>query len=265
MIYNYKDYRIYLVSRLGQRGTRTGLRKRLAEHLGVHTTLVSQVLLGKAEFSLEQAEGCNIFFEHDENESEYFLLLVIKDRAGTVQLKNRFKKKIELLRADQLNISKRISDSIEVTPLDQSKFYSSYLCSAIHVLVSIPEFQNFSSLAKKLNMEKQELREIVFFLEKIGAVVKNGDQLNYGPQHINLDKNSHLIQQHHTNWRIQAISSLAKSKKEDLHYSSILSLSKKDAYRIKDSILMNFEENVKIITSSKEEVAFVYNFDFYEF
>ncbi len=50
---------------------------------------------------------------------------------------------------------------------------------------------------------------------------------------------------------------------EELHYSACFSLSKSDAQKINELILKNLESNSKIIEKSKEEVAYVYSFDFY--
>ena len=108
MIWNFTDYRPYLVEKLGVEGSRTGLRKKLAEAIGVHTTFVSQVLKEKGDFSLEQGEAVNSFLSHTQDEGEYFLLLLMKDRAGTRELKKRFQDKIDLQRKERLNIKKRL-------------------------------------------------------------------------------------------------------------------------------------------------------------
>ena len=67
-IWEFSSYREYLVERLGGEGLRTGARKELAEKISVHTTFVSQVLKGKAHFSLEQAEAINQAFDHTNEE-----------------------------------------------------------------------------------------------------------------------------------------------------------------------------------------------------
>src|ERR1700758_4028313 len=107
-IWDHTNYRQYLLARLGEEGSRTGLRKKLAEAIPVHTTFVSQVLKGRAEFSLEQGEAVNAFLEHTEDEGEYFLLLLMQDRAGSGKLKSRFERKIQLMRDERLNIKKRV-------------------------------------------------------------------------------------------------------------------------------------------------------------
>ena len=57
--------------------------------------------------------------------------------------------------------------------------------------------------------------------------------------------------------------SLEDPAKNDLHYSAALTLSREDAYKIKDSRIQNLQQNVKVISESKEEVAYVYCMDFF--
>lgn len=85
-VYEFKDYRKFLIQALGGESKRTGQRGALAEHLGCQSAYLSQVLKGVANFNLEQAFKVNQFFGHDPQASEYFLNLVQLERAGTRQL-----------------------------------------------------------------------------------------------------------------------------------------------------------------------------------
>ena len=71
------------------------------------------------------------------------------------------------------------------------------------------------------------------------------------------------ILKHHTNWRVKALESLENETLEDLHYSGVVSLSESDVIRIKNLLLDQLKENLKIIASSKEERLFVLNIDFF--
>lgn len=89
-VFQYTDYRAYLLSRLGAPGSRNGERRRLAQHLRVHSSLITLVLSGKMELSMEAAEGINNHYGHSAAESEYFLVLVQHARAGTLELRSRW-------------------------------------------------------------------------------------------------------------------------------------------------------------------------------
>lgn len=262
-IWDYLDYRGYLLARLGDEGSRTGLRKKLAEAIPVHTTFVSQVLKGRAEFSLEQAEAINVFFEHTDDEGEYFLLLLLQDRAGSKKLKARFTTKIRLMRDERINIKKRLEADAEVSLKDRERFYSSYLYGAVHVLAAIPKYRTVEALATALRLPRAQLQEIVDFMLRIGVLKEAKGELVPGSAHVHLGNDSELILKHHSNWRLHTLSNLQVLDRNNLHYSACLSLSEKDVFRVKESLLQNLKANIEIIGASQEEVGYVMSFDFY--
>lgn len=263
-VWESTDYREYLVSQLGGEGSRTGLRKKLAAAIPVHTTFVSQVLKGRTDFSLEQAEAINAFLEHSEDEGEYFILLILKARAGSESLKQRFERKIEAMRDQRLNIKNRLEVDDEISVRDREKFYSSYYYGAIHVLTAIEGYRTVEDLAQATKLSRTKVQEAVDFLLRLGVLVEEDGQLRPGSRHVHLGTDSELILKHHSNWRLHAITNLQFLDREDLHYSACLSLSLEDAFRIKESILSNLKSNIETITASKEEVAYVMNLDFYK-
>jgi hypothetical protein len=66
------------------------------------------------------------------------------------------------------------------------------------------------------------------------------------------------VRAHHTTSNLQFLD------REDAHYSSCLSLSVEDAFRVKEFILQNLKSNMEIIYKSPEEIAYVMNLDFYK-
>ena len=263
-IWEFNNYREYLNHKLGGAGSRTGLRTKLAAAIPVHTTFVSQVLRGRNDFSLEQAECINEFLEHSEDEAEYFILLVSKDRAGHVRLRKRFEKKLIAMRDERLNIKHRLEATAAVSEKDREKFYSSALYGAIHVLAAIPQFQTLDALAEAIRISKSRTRTMVDFMLKIGVLKEEKEKIKSGANHVHLGNESELILKHHANWRYHTIANLQFLDRDDLHYSGCLSLSVADAFKIKESILANLKENVDLISKSKEETAYVMNFDFYK-
>lgn len=263
-IWDFTDYRSYLMEKLGSEGSRTGLRKKLADSIPVHTTFVSQVLKGRADFSLEQAESINMFFEHTEDEGEYLILLLMKDRASTGKLKTRFERKIQALRDGRINIKTRLQIDSSITQQDRERFYSSYLYGAVHVLAAIPKYKTAADLSEALRMPRAQLQEIIEFMLRIGVLKESEGLLSPGLNHVHLGNDSELILKHHANWRFHTLTSLQFLNRDDLHYSACLSLSQNDAFRVKESMLSNLKANVDIISASPEEVAYVMSFDFYK-
>ncbi|MGZ3771785.1 MAG: DUF4423 domain-containing protein [Bdellovibrio sp.] len=263
MIWNFTDYRPYLVKKLGPEGSRTGLRKKLAEAIGVHTTFVSQVLKEKSDFSLEQGEAINGFLSHTNDEGEYFLLLLLKGRAGTRELRKRFLDKIEIQRKERLSIKKRLETKTEISAHDRERFYSNVYYGTIHVLTSIPEFRHVEKIAEALKLPREQVQDMVDFMLKLGILLEKEGNLVSGSQHMHLGNDSATILKHHTNWRLQTLQNLRFVHPENIHYSACLSLSREDAFRIKELLLSELKNHLKIVERSAEEIAYVYTFDFY--
>ncbi len=262
-IFDYDSYRTYLKKRLGD-GQRLGIKKLAANALGVHTTLISQILSGKCEISLEQTENMNLFLGHSEDEADFFLLQVLKERAGTASLRRRLEKQIDIQKAKRLNLSMRVKDRSEITESEKEKFYSNSLYAAIHVLTSIPGFQSKKELANSLNIASSKVSEAVDFLVGLGVVTETKGHLSPGQQHIHLGSDSKHIYRHHLNWRLKAIERISEQADRDLHYSVIFSLSEDDVKKIKEIILSTVGEVSKVVNKSKEETAYVFCFDFFE-
>lgn len=263
-IWDFTQYKPYLIARLGAAGARSGARKQLAAHIPVHTTFVSQVLKGRAEFSLEQAEAVNTFLEHTDDEAEYFILLLLKDRAGTRPLKARFERKIKAMRDERLNIQRRIGAQETISDRDREKFYSTHYYGAIHVLTGIPEFRSVERLSEALRLSKPRVQEMVDFCLRIGVLKQEKGEIKPGAQHIHIGNQSELVLKHHMNWRQHTLHGLQFLDPDDLHYSACVSLTNADAFKVKESMLHNLKENVDVISKSAEEVAYVLSFDFYK-
>lgn len=263
-IWEFTEYRAYLTQILGDGSSRSGKRKMMAEAIGVHTTYVSQVLKGPNEFSLEQAELINIFLQHSDDEGEYFVLLVSKARAGHSKLKSRFESQIQKMRDQRLNIQNRLNSTYAISAKDRERFYSSAIYGAIHVLASIPEFNSVTTIAQVTRLPQSKVQEIVDFMIGIGVLNEVNGKISSGSNHVHLGNDSEVILKHHINWRLHTISNLQFIDRDDIHYSACLSLSKEDAFRVKESILANLKTNVDIVTKSKEELAYVMCLDFYK-
>ena len=263
-VFLHKNYQDYLLTRLGAEGSRTGLRKKAAEFMGAHPSLISQVLTQRVELNLEQAESLNSFLKHSDSESEFFLLLVQSERAGTQALKQRLRKRMDDIRSERTRIIKRIPENKEITEADRDEFYRSWLPGALHVLVSVPQFQTIEALAKNLNFSKEKIEKVLELLVRTGLVVTDGIKYEMGSAHIHLGADHPQIQQHHRNWRLKTIEALEKPDSLDLHYSGAVTLSAKDADVIRERFMQFLSENLKLIKASPAEKAYVMSFDFFK-
>ena len=74
-----------------------------------------------------------------------------------------------------------------------------------------------------------------------------------GTHRIHLPDDASIISTHHTNWRIQAIKNAQSPTKQNMHYSSVVSLSKDDFVKIKAHLMKSIEEAKVVIRDSESE------------
>src|SRR6185312_5178388 len=112
---------------------------RMASYIRVHSSLISQILSGAKDFSLEQAYEMTAYLALNSIEADYFILLVQKARAGTHTLQKYFQRKLDVIKNQSLEISKRIPQDRTLSDFERSVFYSSWLYIAIWLFTSIGE------------------------------------------------------------------------------------------------------------------------------
>lgn len=266
-IFDYIEYKSYLEAYISSlpRGGR-GVRMALAHHMACPVSHISQVLNGKSQLSLEQAEAINSFFGHTDEEAQFFLLLVQLARAGTPSLKKRFQIQIQHASEKRLVLKDRLGVKQTLSKEDQMEFYSSWIYGAIHVMLTIPEFQTKESISKHLGLSLKKTNEILEFLVSVGLAVRSSNgHFTIGTSRIHLGSDSPLISKFHTNWRIRSIQSLEKENtSEDLHYSSAVTLSHSDVIKMKALLVHYIQEVKKIIKDSPAEIPFSFNLDFFK-
>jgi uncharacterized protein (TIGR02147 family) len=262
-VFDFKNYQSYLLFYFGDKKNRKGLKSKAAEFLGSHPTLLSQVLHGKVDLNLEQAEKLNRFIGHSDEESHYFLLMVQKSRAGTKTLESYFQIQMnQVLKARRI-IKKRVGHVDSVSLENETKYYSSWQFSAVHVALSLPRLNQIESIAGSLGIPIRQVKTIISFLIQAGLVQEQDGKHILSRKHIHLGAESSNIKNHHTNWRIKAIQSLENQNRENFHYSSAVSLSRASVDAIKELLIQSLKDVNKVIQDSQEEVLYGFNFDFY--
>jgi uncharacterized protein (TIGR02147 family) len=263
-IFDFSGYKDFLKAcELARRHFERGFRSKLAESLGCQSGYISHVLNGDAHFSLEQTMKASAFLHLDPTERKYFLLLVEFDRAGTKELKDHFKEELRHEREEFLNIKSRVGDSRTLTEAEQSTYYSSWQYLAVHVLSSLNGYDDMKSIAQALRIPEKSATQILMFLSQTGIIKEVQGKLKPGITQVHLNRESPLIRQHHTNWRIAAVQSLTSEAKEDIHYSTVSTLSAKDAENLRAEMVKLIEKYVETVKPSSEEVMFGFNLDFY--
>ncbi|WPU63994.1 TIGR02147 family protein [Peredibacter starrii] len=264
-LFDYLDYKLYLNERIDNSPSKgRGIKLKIAEYLNCQSAFVSQVLNGIPHFSLEQGVKLNSFLGHTKEESRFFLLLLQLERAGTNELRDYFMEEIKDILSKRSEIKNRIDIKKSLKPVDQQIYYSSWYYGAIHMLLSIKEFQTAEKIIERLHLSREKVTEILNFLQDTGLAVKKGEHYEIGVTRIHLNKDSPQIQRHHTNWRLRAIDSIDLNLNQDLHYSSLVSMSRKDVPVVREILLKAIEDCRKVIKESKEEEIQAICIDFFK-
>ena len=235
----------------------------MAAALGVQKGFVSAVIHGSAELNLEQAFKASRFFSHTDEEQDYFLLLVQLARAGSKDLEKYFREKVEKIQRQRREIRTRIHTKETLSELDQLAYYSSWHPIAIHMCLRVPGLDTAPSIAAYLGLPVALVARELEALVKTGLAQSDGRSYGAGPTRIHLPSDSKLISKHHTNWRMQAVQSLDRNLGEDLHYSSVMSISYEAVETIRSSLLQSIQSIEPVLRDAKDEGVFVLAMDLF--
>jgi len=248
---SYKGYLNQCIRSSPKQGR--GFKAALASAANCQSAYISQVLNGDRHLNLEQAEGINSFLMHSEDESQFFLLLVLYERAGTKQLKERLRRKMQVYVDRFQTLKERFNIKETLTPEIQAQYYSSWHYTAIHILLTIPRFRTKESICKAMGLTSDVVTPILEFLVSAGLAFQKHSEYLPGKSNTFVGKDSPFVKHHHSNWRSRAIDSIAVNRADEIHYSSVFSLSAEDAIKIRFLVLKAIEDVRKIRLPSKEE------------
>ena len=263
-LFEYGDYKKFLTDVESRRKiSERGFRSRISELLGCQNAYVSQVLNTNTHFSLEHALKISNFLKHNPSESKYFLTLVEIARAGTQELKDFFKEDLERMRSQALNLKERVPKAKNLDQEIQNIYYSSWHYPAVQILLTIPQFRNLKKIAEGLRITEEATKKILSFLLEAGLAIEQNGAFFSGLANIHLNNDSPHIRQHLTNWRIAAVSSLQTQTQQDLHYSTVSSLSAGAAQEVQLKLGRLIQDYVELVVPSRPEHLFNLNIDFY--
>ncbi|MGK5083469.1 TIGR02147 family protein [Bdellovibrionota bacterium FG-1] len=262
-IFEYIDYKKYLKKALPTSGEQRGLRSKLGAALRCQSSFISRVISGPADFSPEHAVIINHFIQHTEMEGDFFVLLVQYARAGSKELEAHYLKQIRQIQEKREQIRERIQVKQELSKENQMTYYSAWYFSAIHILITVPQFQTPAEIARHLSLPLNLVSESLDFLVSTGMAIQDGARFKAGTTRLHLGKDSPMISKHHANWRMRSIQALDRRSQEDLFFSGPISISEEDAIKIRSNILKMLEQLEPTIRASTEEAVFCLGMDFF--
>lgn len=261
-IYEFLDYKSYIeqyIKALPSHGR--GEMSRIAKALDIHTTMVTHVLKGKLQFTLEQTLKLAEHWALNEPETEYLVALVLLGRAADVRSRKFCKKRIDELRSRALNLSARLDTKNELSEADRAQYYSSWIYTCLRLLSAIDEFSSEQAMASATDLSLSSVRSAVDFLITRGLCVEDKGKIQYGPTQTYLEAASPLVVTHHLNWRRKSMECFDKLRDEDLVFTYPVAMSEKDFLIIREKLVQFIEEFKKTVAPSPSSSLYCLNLE----
>lgn len=258
-LFSYENYKIYIRERVQQLPRNGhGAYTKLAEHLSTTSVYVSQVFNGEKELTIEHAIPVSEFFGLSELETEYFMTLIERARAGTHSLKRYYTKKLIKIKHKSKKIKEILSVQKELSENVKAEFFSQWYYNAIWLLTSMENFGIPEQYQDKLRLDLKTVKKALDFLTQNKIIERKGEFFQAGSQFVHLEAESIHIAKHHTNWRLRGLNQLDRLSEEELCFTMPCTISKADFERIRTMLLHVIKSTRDIVgPSSSEEIAFL--------
>jgi uncharacterized protein (TIGR02147 family) len=265
-IFEFTDYRGFVtqtVRSLPKSGR--GEYMKIAKHLGIHTSTLSQVLSGTKQFTLDQACALADYLGFSELETQYLLTLAELERAGTERLRGTLKKQMARIKDQSRALSSVVPGKRTLSEEEKAIFYSNWFYPGIWALTSIPGHQTPDVIAKYFDLPKLLVNRVITFLVSTGLCVETNGLLQPGTTYVHLEPESPFIGRHHASWRQKAIERHPVLSESEIAYSSPMSISQEDAGKIRKLIVNWVEQVNKVRDPSPCEALYFLNIDWIKF
>lgn len=265
-IFDFTNYREYLSKWIASRGSRAyGLKGRLAQALGVSSSLISQILKGEKALTPDQTSDLCDFLNLTELEADYLHLLVEHNRAGNSRYRQKLERKIQALQTQSRKLGKRVPRDRELNDEQKAIYYSNWLYTGIRNLTAVPGCDQVDSIAERLKMDPSVIQRTLRFLIDHGLCREENGRVTYGPAGIHVDKESPYVTKHHQNWRLRGIHQMEMRRENDIFFTAPMSLSHAAAEEVRKLLPSLVQTIMKITSPSPSETVACLNFDWFEY
>lgn len=238
-----------------------GQVNKIANHLGVNPTLISQVLSERRDLSLEQAEQLTDYMGLSAIEKDYFLLLVEHARSGTSTLKKYFEGKISALKKQATEIKNRTPEARSLTDQERAVFYSSWIYSAVRIFCSLGEGKTFEQVCLEFRLSRDKAQNILDFLVQASLIESRDNRFHPGTQRTFLEQGSPFLPRHYSNWRMYSMKRSDDLPIDELMFTAPFSISEKNFGLLKEDLLQVIKKVYERVGDEDPETMAVVNID----
>lgn len=263
--FEYLDYRELLKDYISS-FKKKGLQAAMAKAAGISSSMMSLILKSEKQLSMEQACELGEYLGFNDNEFDYFLMLVEFDRAGSSKLKNRLLDKIKTKQKKFKDVSSRVNKAKDLSVSAKSIYYSHWTYTGIRNLCAIDTINTNLDISEYLNINQNVINEVIEFLLQNQLLVLNKNKLEVGSANTFISKKSPFIITHHKNWRVKAFEMMKDhNKDENLFFTSPMSLSHDALEQLKFLLLETIEKAVATVGPSESETVACLNIDLFKY
>lgn len=264
-IYTYKDYRSFLVEATAKRKKiERGVLTSLAGFVRVHPTLISQILSGAKDFTVEQALLVSQYFGLLEKETDYFVLLVQHSRAGSHDSKKYFERKCTEFRNRMSRVAEQVETTQEFSEIAKATFYSSWIYPVIHIASTLDRPMSAPEIAKTFNIEIDRVIQAIDFMIENGILKYTDGKISGGPVSTHIGKDSPFLAKKLMHWRVKALEKIDTLPKDQLMYSTTVSLSNEDFEKLQLSLIKQIQDFLAVVKLSPAQEIAQLNIDFFK-
>ncbi|MEK2690654.1 DUF4423 domain-containing protein [Bdellovibrio sp. GT3] len=264
-VFNAQNYRDLVRARIENMPNRGyGQLGKLADHLDVNQTLISQVLSGKKDFTEEQGILLANFFSLNYSETSFLLQLIRKERAGSQKLKDFLEKQLEQARKEAFKVKSHVQKEKDLSPDQQAVFYSSWIYTAVHGLTAIPATQTVESIASYLGVSRARIADVTNWLIEVGLCKQVSGKIEVGPKATFIEKESPLSDKHLSNWHVKALEAMVEKQEDDFFFSAPMTLSKEDYFELRKELVLQISKISKRVEKSESQILVAFNMDLFK-
>jgi len=265
-IFDFDSYKEFIGARVRSmpRQGRGELQK-IALHLKIHGSMVSQILRGDKHPTLEQASLLADYLGLSELETDYLICQVGKERAGNAPLRSFYDRRLKKVRAKWEQPPSRLRKQFALSEADHAEFYSHWYISAIRLLTSITGTQTLDSIADYVQLPKRRTAEVLQFLVSRGLCEEKEGKFTMKVQRTHLPKDSPFAARHHINWRLKALEKIPQPGTDSgLSFTSPFTASSSDEGKLRRLALEFIGEFSRVVDVSAPEKIYCLNLDWFD-
>jgi uncharacterized protein (TIGR02147 family) len=261
-IFAYDNYQVFLADVVAKNRQHRGFLTKMAAAARCQKSHLSRMLTSNQHLTLEHVTELARFFSFDESETDYFLNLVLLNKAGTKNLEMFFKRRLkDLRRKKRGEVSRAFSEDHLPKTLVEQKYYRSWIWGAIHIATDVETLNTAEEIASRLALPVDVVNNVLNELQSFGLVAKDHQGWKIKSGSIHLNDESTMIEKHHFNWRFKALEDLNKPSSDGLHYSVVQSCSVATYEKIKRLLTIELKEISSLVRDSKAEEIVCLNID----